>query len=81
MLPYRAPLPCSLIPLVGLEPTTPRLEVECAVQLRHKGVTVLPFRTPLPCSHIPGVGFEPTKQPQQILSLPPLTELGNPGDI
>ena len=48
--PYRAPQ----IPLVGLEPTTPRLEVECAIRLRHKGVTVLPLPcSPLPCSPLP----------------------------
>ena len=47
-------------PYVGLEPTTLRLEVLRAIQLRHT-------------DDISGVGFEPTKHMQQILSLSPLT--------
>ena len=35
------------IPMVGLEPTTPRLEVECAIQLRHEGMLYSPAVLPI----------------------------------
>jgi hypothetical protein len=50
--------------MTRLELATFGLEVQRAIQLRHTGVHE--------------VGFEPTKQLHQILSLTPLTRLGNP---
>ena len=52
------------LPMTRLELATFGLEVQRAIQLRHTGVHE--------------VGFEPTKQLHQILSLTPLTRLGNP---
>lgn len=53
----------KIIPLVGIEPTTLRLEVACAIQLRHKGF----FKIVVDISKIkkkaPLVGIEPTAFP------------------